>query len=272
MKTRSYIYCLMAPLFLFLLSACEREGELFIKPVKAFKPVTMSGFILGDTLEQYFDGEKVRELYGRVMVPYSQSQVAFEGNEVKMELRNKSNGETVYTQTLNLQDDTSKVPPFYFDGKKIAERYNYPQPQGDEYLINFYFDFPDDAPLVDVTIEVDEIYYDFTQNPFMINLGTTVIPLLSGVKPGEWSELIRINMPEMEKHHPESFFQSGIIIRNAEKKQYYIGNNRDYSFIQASVPDMYATEGKVQCIFSGLSQQGGQLVLTPQEDLTQIFR
>lgn len=270
MKRRLNIFYLVIPLF--LITSCAKEGELIVKPVLEFKPLSMDGFILGDALEQYFDGVKVRELYGSVSLSNEVSKIAFEKNEVTMELRRKSNGETVYQQKFNISDDTSKVARFYFDGTKMNNTYTYPAPSGSTYLANFYFDFPKDAAAVDVVIELVEYYFDESLANPLVLVDTTFIPLAKNIKPGKWSDYVEIKqIPELPKHHPASEFQPFVRVRKAGSSAYYLPERGEDNEITVELPNAWTTEGKVQSIFVGWVTRGAAIQLGPQKNLVDIF-
>lgn len=272
MEKRSSIFYLIVPLLLCLLTACRKEGELVIKPVLGIKPLSMDGFILGDPLEQYFDGVKVRELYGSVSLRDEVSKIVFEKKEITMELRRKSNGETVYQQKFDLSNDTSKVPRFYFDGTKMNNTYTHPTPQGSEYLANFYFDFPKGAGSVDIVLEMMEYYYDdLLANPLVI-VDTTFIPLATNIQPGKWSEYVVLQqLPELTKHHPASEFQPYVRIRKAGTAAYYLSVKGEENEINMELPYAWTTDGKVQSLFIGHSVNGSATYLTPPKNLVDIF-
>lgn len=272
MKKRSTIFYLIVPMLLCLATACRKEGELTVKPILEFKPLSMEGFILGDPLEQYFDGVKVRELYGSISLSEQVSKIAFEKREVTMELRRKSNGATVYQQQFNISNDTSKVARFYFDGTKMNNTYTYPTPQGNEYLVNFYFDFPANAVAVDVVVEMVEYYFDESlANPLVI-VDTTFIPLAANVPTGKWSDyLVLKQLPELPRHHPASEFQPFVRIRKAGTAAYYLSAKGEANEITLEFPYDWTTEGKVQSLFIGWGGKGADRYLKPQQNLVDIF-
>ncbi|HEY9259194.1 hypothetical protein [Chitinophaga sp.] len=273
MKRRTNIFYLMVPLLLCLVAACGKEGELVVPPVLKTMPFSMDGFILGEPLEQYFDGVKVRELYGSISLSDQASKIAFEKNEITMELRRKSNGETVYQQKFDIGNDTSKVPIFYFDGIKMNHTYTYPTPQGNEYLANFYFDFPKGAGAVDVVVEVVEYYFDESLTNPLVIVDTTFIPLATNIQPGKWSDYIVLKeLPELPKHHPASEFQPFVRIRKAGVATYYASVKGEENEINVELPYAWTTAGKVQSLFIGWQAMGAAISLKPQQNLADIFK
>lgn len=269
MQRRSTILFSALTIFLCTLCACEKEGEIIVNPIKEFKPYSIQGFALGK-LDQYFDGVKVRELYGNM--PSGIEAIAFEKEEISMELKNKANGQTIYQQLFNISSDTNKVPKFYFDGEKMHDTYTYPDVQGKEYLANFYFDFPKDSTAVDIVIELVEYYYDWNLNDPTVIIDTTTIPLFSNIKPGKWSEYMPLNpIPPQTKHNPESEFQPYICVKKAGKDAYYIGSTQTENTFQLELPYDWTTQGKVQSIFVGWTQKGSVVSLMPQQNLVALF-
>ena len=261
MKKRINMICLI-PLFLLLFIACEKEGEMVVTPIRAFKPFGINGFVLGDTLEQYFDGVKVRDLYGPIALA---DEIAFEKNDViGMELKKKSTGEVVYQQKFNISDAANQVPKFYFGGTAIADRYNYPSPQGAEYLAGFYLDLPKGSPPVDLVVEIVESYLDLTQRPpKVVTLSTYTVPLASNIQPGKWTDYMVINkLPQYTKKKPTSTFRSTVYMMKPGGTEYITGKKEE-SFIQLAFPAATNTQGKVQSIYYSL--EAGTV------DLVQMF-
>lgn len=272
MKKRINLFYLAAPLFLLLLTACEKEGELIVSPIKEFKPYTMDGFAVGGPLEQYFDGVKVRELYGRATLPNGTNKIGFEKEEIMMELRSKSTGKTVYQQKFSISNDTSKVPKFYFDGTKMHDTYTYPTPQGKEYLANFYFDFPKDSGAVDIVIEMIEYYLDWNLDDPMVAIDTTAIPVATNIQPGKWTDYIELKeMPVLPKHHPDAEFYPYICVKKAGKSTYVTSDKLEENSFKLEFPAARTTEGKVQSIFIGWTKKGPAISLQPQQNLVDLF-
>lgn len=272
MEKRLNIFYLIVPLLLFVLTACRKEGELVVKPILGVKPLSMDGFILGDPLEQYFDGVKVRELYGSISLRDEVSKIAFEKKEVTMELRRKSNGETVYQQKFDISNDTSKVPRFYFDGTKMNNTYTYPTPQGSEYLVNFYLDFPKGAGSADVVLEMLEYYVDESLADPLVIVDTTFIPLATNIQPGKWSDYVVLPpIPALPKHHPASEFQPYVRVRKAGTTAYYISVKGEENEINMELPDAWTTDGKVQSLFISQGMNGSAIYLVPPKNLVDIF-
>lgn len=271
---------LLATCFLLLLTACKKEGDLNVKPIKAFKPYTMNGFTQ-EPLEQFFDGVKVREIHGMAIVGGNVTQeLAFDKDEIVMELKRKSNGETVYQQTFHINDATNEVPKFYFDGTAMLPRYNYPAPVGAAYTANFYFDFPKEAGAVDIVVEMVEYYFDPNLPAGYGIVGTTAIPIITNIQPGKWSNYITLNpLPAFPpKSRPDSEFLPYICVKKAGSALYFSNNENtdvlskvELNSFPLQLPESWTTAGLVQSYFIGWKQQGTTVGLTPKQDLVQIF-
>lgn len=248
-KTFKIIY-LAAILPIFLFSACEKDGDHIMPKIKAInKEFSISGFVVGDTVEQYFDGIKMREYYGQVRTISFQNELAFVKDEINMELRRKSTGETIYRQTFNINDIQNIVPGFYFDGLKFSKGYTYPDPQGDEYTVNFYADPSGGSDLVDINIDVLEYYYDSTKPDPIIVVNTTTIPIVENVKPGEWTPYLKVQVPMVTPQQSGTELYPIVVIRDAKTKDYYINKNRDQSTINMEIPYDGVSQGKVQSLY-----------------------
>lgn len=270
----------MLPLLLVLFTACEKEGGLNEKPI-TLKPFTMTGFAL-KPLEQHFDGVKVRELYGNVAVALSTAtqQIAFDKDQTSMELKGKSNGETFYQQTFNINDATNTVPPFYFDGIKILPRYDHPNPVGKEYKANFYFDFPKDSGAVDVMAEILEYYLDrSTGKNLYVVLNVTRIPVATNLEPGKWSDYVVLTvLPVFTKSRSDARFSTYICVKKAGSANYYINDHiadlitkMPQNSFPLKFPVSSTTTGLVQSYFIGKTKQDATVSLRPQQDLVQLF-
>lgn len=249
-KTFKIIY-LAAILPVLLFSACQKDGEHIMPAIKAInKNFDISGFVLGDTIEQYFDGVKIREYYGQVRVIYSQNQLAFVTDEINMELKSKSTGKTLYRQKFNISDEKNIVPKFYFDGLKFSDRYTYPDAVGNEYKINFYLAIPKNSPKADANMEVLEYYFDDTKPDPIVVVNTTVIPIAANIQPGKWTDYVKIPpVPQLNPTQSGTDFYPIVVLRDSKTKEYLIGKNRDQSTLQVELPDQWTSTGKVQSIY-----------------------
>lgn len=268
-KTFKIIY-LAAIVFLF--SACEKDGIPVLPEIKAInKEFSITGFVMGDTVEQYFDGVKMREYYGQVRVTYSQNQLAFVKDEINMELRKKSTGETIYQQKFNINDKTNVVPGFYFDGLKFSKGYAYPNPQGDEYTANFYLEPSVGATPVDINIEVLEYYIDDTKPDPIIVVNTTAIPIAENVQPGKWTPYLKIPVPMVTPQQSGTELYQIVVVRDSKTKEYYINKKRDDSVINLEIPYDGVSPGKVQSIFFNRKTGPGKIAYPEFYELVQLF-
>lgn len=266
------IIYLVAMLPLFLFSACEKEGTPIMPNIKAInKEFSISGFVFGDTIEQYFDGVKMREYYGRVANGYSQNQIAFVTDEINMELKKKSTGETIYRQKFNINDKKNTVPKFYFDGLKFSDQYTYPNPQGNDYTANFYLDLPGGSAPVNINLEVLEYYYDDTKPDPIIVVNTTILPIIENVQPGKWTPYLKIPIPVITKQKPDTELYPIVIIRDSKTKEYYINKKRDESMINLEIPYEGASPGKVQSFYFTRKIIANKVQYLEQYDLIQLF-
>nr|WP_121271462.1 hypothetical protein [Pedobacter schmidteae] len=252
-----------------LFAGCKKEGEFVLKPVKALKPFDIKGYVVADTLEQYFDGVKVRDLYGKVSLAYVTPQIAFQNDVAVMQLKKKSTKEVVYEQKFSIADAKNEVANFYFDGTKVSKSYQYPKPEGSDYMVNFYFDGPKGMPSVDIGIDVLEYYMDANNKVIVVH--STSFPIAENLQRGKWSEYLKISPPP-----PVIPTQSGtdlypvVTIRDAKTKKYLIGNNFETSTIQMEIPDQWTSQGKVQSIH--IQQKGAEKnVFMEINDLVQLF-
>jgi hypothetical protein len=262
------------PLLLLALTACDNEGDGIVKTTNGIESFTMDGFVVGDKLEQYFDGKKVRELYGRAKVDYA-SEIAFEKDETVMEFRAQSTGETVYTQTFNIHDETNEVPKFYFDGKDFYNTYPRPTPAEGEFLINFYFDFPASEGPVDVVAQVIEYYWNWDLPDPLVPIDTIPLPLFTNVQPGKWSEYMTLTpLPAMTPSRPDAEFWPFISVRKAGQTEgYYTSDKVEDNMLTFELRESWMTEGKVQSIYVGWLQPkpGEKVALYPQQNLVEMF-
>lgn len=270
-KTFKIIY-LAAILPILLLSACEKNGEHIMPTIKAInKDFNVTGFVLGDTIEQYFDGVKMREYYGQVRTVRTENQLAFVRDEINMELKRKSTGETIYRQSFHINDKQNIVPKFYFDGKQFSKSYTYPNPEGDEYIANFYVEPSGGATYVDINIDVLEYYYDPTKADPIVVVNTTTIPIAANVKPGEWTSYLRVPVPMVTPQQSGTELYPIVVVRDAKTKDYYVNKNRDESTINMEVPYDGVSPGKVQSMY--LSRKPGEVnkLFLEVFDLVQLF-
>lgn len=271
MKTLKIIY-LIAILPVILFSACEKEGLHITPKIKAInKEFSIKGFVLGDTIEQYFDGVKMREYYGQVKLVYFENQLAFEKEEINMELRRKSTGETIYRQTFNINDKQNVVPEFYFDGLSLAKAYTYPDPQGDEYTANFYLTPSGSSAEVDVDIDVLEYYYDATKPDPLIVVNTTTVHVAEHIKPGKWTPYFKLQVPVVSPQQSGTELYPIVVLRDAKTKDYYVNKNRDQSTVNMELPYDGVSPGKVQSVFLNKKTGEGKKLFLEIFDLVQLF-
>lgn len=270
-KTFKTIY-LAVILPMLLLSACKKDGTHIIPKIKAISEnFSVSGFVMGDTLEQYFDGVKIRDYYGQVKTLGAQNQLAFVTDEINMELRNKSTGKMVYRQKFNINDKQNTVPKFYFDGIKFGNEYSYPNPQGDDYTVNFYVDDKGGPAPVDINIDVLEYYYDATKPDPIVVVNTTTIPIIQNIKPGEWTPYVKIQIPMVTPQQSGTDIYPIVVIRDSKTKDYYIPKKRDNSTINIELPYVGVSPGKVQSIFVNKKLAPDKNFFLEYYDLVQLF-
>lgn len=260
-------------LLLVVLAACHDDGDRIVKTVSEIEVFDMDGFIVGDTLEQYFDGKKVRDVYGRAKLTNAQ-EIAFENDDVVMEFRAHRTGETVYTQTFNIGDSTHVVPKFYFDGKTLYDTYPRPTPAEGEYLVNFYFDFPEREGPVDVVAQMLEYYFNWDLPDPMVIVDTIPVILFNNIQPGKWSEYMPLNpLPAMVPSRPDSEFWPAICLRKAgQTVGYYMSGGITANSMSLELREPWMTQGKVQSIYIGLTPVGpDKMVLYPQYNLVDMF-
>lgn len=231
-------------------SSCEKEGKPAIVPIKDLRPTSFSGFVMGDTLEQYFDGVSIREYFGRVRFS---GKIAFESEKpIKMELKKKSTGEVLYTRSFE-NNPTAEVPlSFFYDGEKLTEKYTYPADIEGLEQIAFFLDFPEGTA-------ADIAYGDGSD----VN---SVIYLARNVQPKQWSEFIKIPPLEGEMY---------VFLLKAGKNEYLIDNDVNYSYMNSGLqlPNKYGYQGgTVQSWYVGMKADSqGKTILFPQEDLVRLF-
>ncbi|GAA4323037.1 hypothetical protein GCM10023149_23710 [Mucilaginibacter gynuensis] len=269
-KIKIIFLAVMLPILLF--SACKRDGVSVLPKIKAInKEYKITGFVLGDTIEQYFDGVKMRDYYGKVIkTSMRQDQLAFVTDEIKMELRKKSTGETVYTQTFNINDKQNIVPNFYFDGLKFSKGYAYPDPSGNDYTVNFYLDPHGGSAAVDINIEVLEYYFDSTKPDPIIVVNTTTIPIAQNIEPGNWTPYFKVQVPVATPQQTGTELYPIVVVRDAKTKAYYV-NNRDYSTINLELPYDGVSPGKVQSLSLSKIPGVGKNFFLDYHELVQLF-
>jgi hypothetical protein len=268
-KTFKIIYLIV---IVFLFNSCEKDGVPVLSEIKAInKEFSISGFVLGDTVEQYFDGVKMREYYGQVKVAYFQSQLAFIRDEINMELKSKSTGKTVYQQKFRINDKQNIVPGFYFDGLTFSKGYTYPGPQGDDYTVNFYLDPQGGAAPVDINIEVLEYYYDSTKPDPVIVVNTTTIPLVQNVQPGNWTSYVNVPVPVVTPQQNGTELYPIVVVRDSKTKDYYVNKNRDYSLLTLEIPYNGVSPGKVQSFYVNRKRVSEKQDFLEFYDLVQLF-
>jgi len=266
-----FIY-LVAILPVFLLSACEKDGTYVMPTIKSINNTfDISGFVLGDTIEQYFDGKKMREYYGRVRTTGAINQLAFEKDEINMELKRKSTGQIVYQQKFNINDQESKAIKIYFDGSKLSNQYSYPSPQGNDYTVNFYLDPSSGKDPVDIMVDVLEYYYDDTKPDPIVVVNTTSFPVAQNVQPGTWTSYAKIPVPTVTPTQSGTELYPIAVVRNAKTKEYYINKNRDQSTITVELPYDGVSPGKVQSIFLAKKAVAPATDFLEQYELIQLF-
>lgn len=251
MKQRYHTIMVVLLMLAMVTQSCEKNGELAVLPIEKLSPVAFKGFVMKDTLEQYFDGVKMREFYGYAKF---EGNIAFQGEApVKMELRKKNTGEVLYTHTIERSDPNTQPISFFYDGQKLTEKYQYPGAIANMEQIAFYFDFPANMP-------VDIAYGDGSD----VN---AVEYLARNVKPGEWTEFIKVPPLEGEMY---------VLLLKAGKKEYIMDNDVNYSYMSAglTLPNKYGYQGGgVQSWYVGTRHDAtlNKPVLDPQIDLVAIF-
>jgi hypothetical protein len=253
-----------------LLVACSQEDDFLIDQPEQYKPFTMKGFVLGNSLEQYFNGVKTRDLKQRVNFV---NQLGFVRDDMHMELRNKKTGEVVYQQTFHVADESNVVPSFYFDGETFQEGYDYPEPEGAEYRANFYFDFPAETGNVDVVAEVFEYYFDWDnlENP-QVMLDTVTYTIVANIPVGKWSEYMTLAaLPEFPKTRDDSEFWPVVCLRKSATKEFIAGSTWERSSINMQVPQSWTSQGLTQSIYVGITEQNNVRTVGPYYDLIQVF-
>ncbi|TKC08086.1 hypothetical protein FA048_13070 [Pedobacter polaris] len=239
------IHYLLVLCSLLLLASCEKEGEIVVKNVKALKPFDMRGYVVGDTLEQYFDGNKIRDCYGKVTLGYAKPELAFTNDELLMQFKNKRTKELVYEQKFSIKDADNVVPKFFYDGVKLSDKYEYPTAQGNDYLVNFYFDAPKGLEAIDIATDILEYYFDANNQLVIVNV--TSLPIATGVKPGKWTPYYTLKPPPtLNPTQAGTDFYPVISLKNSKTKKYVINNNAYESAIQMEIPDQWTSQGKTQ--------------------------
>ncbi|SHF13409.1 hypothetical protein [Pedobacter caeni] len=231
-------------------SSCEKEGKMVITPITDIRSISFKGFVLGDTLEQYFDGVKMRNFYGRAGFT---GNITYENQDaIKMELKKKGTNEVLYTYGIEKDRDKDKPVRFFYDGKKVTEGYHYPEAIEEQEQIAFYFDFPAGMP-------VDIAYGDGSDINAMEYLA-------KNVQPKQWTEFIKIPQLEGEMY---------VFLLKAGKKEYLLENDAFSSVMSGGIqlPNKYGYPGGgVQSWYVGIVKDGtGKSAFFPQEDLVALF-
>jgi hypothetical protein len=254
-----------------LFGACEKEGTHLMPKIKAInKNFDISGFVFGDTIEQYFDNVKIREYYGPISLGGAKNQLVFVTDEIKMELRKKSTGEAIYRQTFNITDQQNVVPKFFFDGTTLAPRYNYTDPLGNEYRVNFYLNPSKITEPIDVNVEVLEYYIDTKGKAVVVN--STAYPIALNIQPGVWVNDAKVEVPVLPAPtRNDTEFYPLVAIRNSKTKEYYINKDVFQSEIKMEIPYDGVSIGKVQSYFLSKALNTENLEYLEQYDLVQMF-
>lgn len=251
MKNRYHILLFLIAVQAVMTTSCQKEGELVVKPVEEFIPIEFKGFVMRDTLVQYFNGVKMRDFYGRILY---NGRIAFEDDApIVMDMRKKKTGEVVYSTTIERDDPADQSFAFLYDGVKVSNTFEYPNSIPGVEQIAFYFDFPDDMP-------VDIVYGDGSD----IN---TVTYLARNVKPGERTEYFQIAPLDGEMY---------VFLLKAGKQEYLLNNDINYSYMSTiQLPNKWWPNpgGEVKSMYVGLTSAIGidHLVLE-ESDLVQEFK
>lgn len=243
-------HILFSALMAICLAACEKEGEKIIKPILKSQPFSISGFALVDTLEQYFDGKKVREFAGRAN--YSGNIVFQKEAPILMELKKKGDSKVLLSKTITPgMADADKTIVFYYEGKDIEAKYNYPAPIADIEQVAFYLDNPANVP-------VDVVYGDASGD---IN---AVQYLARNVQPGKWSNFIQI--PPLNGNGQDLY----VFLLKAGKKEWLVNNNFELSYLQTNLPIIggWYQGGGVQAMYIPFNKKG-EIAMT--YDLVQLY-
>ncbi|TCC82821.1 hypothetical protein [Pedobacter hiemivivus] len=250
-------YRLYILLFLFIFTACKKDGEVLNKTVTVRKTLpVLKGYTMVPLLK-YFDGEETRgELYGSFAY---NAGLAFENenDQTHMQLRNSITGEVVYEHTFKATDKPAEVPVLLYDGKKLKESHEYQDLSGADYLVNFNFNFPGATEPIYLTLKVWESYLDPTTYD-LVEFPAVSATFSGGIKPGEWSEYVRLKpvaeLVTITSQSPQeaidmglSFITHSVSITDAQGKPYPgfpDGNN----MLNLQFPEQWTTTGKVQSI------------------------
>ncbi|TDQ08262.1 hypothetical protein [Pedobacter metabolipauper] len=242
-------YMIVTGIIILLMSACKKEGELVIKPIRSAQTLNFRGFVLGDTLEQYFDGRKLREFYA---TSFYNGRIVFDKEgPVLMELKRKGDNKVLYSK--NIEQDaaaTDKPVSFYYDGVEVKEKYSYPEAIPGIEQIAFYFDFPSDMP-------ADIVYGDASGD---VN---SVQYLARNVQPKQWVDFLKIPPLDGQELY--------VFLLKAGKKEFLIDNNFELSYLQANLPlkDGYPGGGVQSLYFRYVDNNGTKGFQT--ENLVNIF-
>ncbi len=243
-------HILFSALMAICLCACEKEGEKVIKPILKTQPFHIFGFALVDTLEQYFDGRKVREFVGRAN---HDEKIVFEKEApILMELKKKGDSKVLLSRTITPgMADPGKIITFYYEGKDIKEKYTYPSPIADIEQIAFYFDNPANVPVdivcSDASGDINAVQY-----------------LARNVQPGKWSNFIQI--PPLNGNGQDMY----VFLLKAGKKEWLVNNIFELSYVQANLPVIggWYQGGGVQAMYIPFNKKG-EIGMT--YDLVQLY-
>lgn len=243
----------LSALLAICLTACEKQGEILLKPINKVQTFHLFGFALVDTIEQYFDGRKVRELSGR----YSyDGNIAFdkEGPTV-MEFKKKGDSKVLFSKTITQsQADADKRITFYYDGNEVKEKYTYPAPIANIEQFAFYFDAPANVP-------VDVVYSDASGDINAIQY------LARNVQPHTWTNFIQV--PPLNGNGQDLY----IFLLKAGKKEWLAKDGFQLSYVQANLPVIGGgyQGGGVQGLYIRIVSKDG-LGVGDVTDLVQVYQ
>ncbi len=246
-------HILVALFLAILFTSCEKNGETIIKPIKKIMPFNIKGFVIGDTLEQYFDGRKIREF--TAWSKYDGKIVFDSDAPILMEIKRKGDSKALLSQTIT-QDraNPDQYITFYYADKVMKEKYTYPAPIANLEQIAFYFASSVDMP-------VDIVYADASGD---IN---AVTYLARNVQSNKWIDFLQI--PPLNSNGQDLY----IFLLKAGKKEWLVDNNFELSYIQANLPidGGWYQGGGVQAIYIQISKDG-KPGLSSVNDLVTTFR
>lgn len=241
-------HILVSALMAMCLSACEKEGEQIIKPILKTQPFDIVGFALVDTIEQYFDGRKVREFTGRANFS---GKIVFEKEApILMELKKKGDSKVLFQKTITPGMTNPGKITFYYEGKDIKEKYSYPTPIADIEQVAFYFD--------GITVPIDVVYSDASGDVNAVQY------LARNVQPGKWTNFLQV--PPLNGNGQDLY----IFLLKAGKKEWLVKNNFELSYIQVNLPIIggWYQGGGVQAMYVPFNKKG-EMIQT--HDLVQLY-